>query len=185
MTENNISGGKYDTITLGGGCFWCVEAIYQDIRGVKSVESGYSGGTKVKPTYPEVCSGLTGHAEVTQVVYDPAIVSLEDIFRVFFATHDPTTLNHQGADAGTQYRSVIFYRNEAQRLAAGQIKKEAEAWWDDPIVTEITAFNEFYKAEDYHQDYFSNNKDEPYCKAVINPKLVKFRKKFSKLLIQK
>jgi len=177
-----MTNGNFDTITVGGGCFWCVEAIYQSIKGVQSVASGYSGGKIAKPTYREVCSGLTGHAEVTQIVYDPAVVSLEDILRVFFGSHDPTTLNKQGGDVGTQYRSVVFYKNESEKLAAETIKKEAAGWWDDPIVTEITPLGEFYKAEDYHQDYYANNQDAPYCSAVINPKLQKFRKKFAKLL---
>jgi methionine-S-sulfoxide reductase len=179
--ENNINPAQTDTITIGGGCFWCVEAIYDEIRGVLKVESGYSGGRIANPTYKEVCSGLTGHAEVTQIVYDPAVVSLDDIFRVFFGTHDPTTLNRQGGDAGTQYRSVIFYRNSHQKETAEKIMKEAQVWWDDPIVTEITAFTQFYKAEDYHQDYYAINPDQPYCKAVINPKLAKFRAKFKEL----
>ncbi|MEI6577261.1 MAG: peptide-methionine (S)-S-oxide reductase MsrA [Bacteroidota bacterium] len=179
---NNSLPSNSDTITIGGGCFWCVEAIYEDIRGVLTVESGYSGGINANPTYKEVCNGMTGHAEVTQIVFDPTVVSLDDIFRVFFGTHDPTTLNRQGADVGTQYRSVVFYRNEAQKLSAKKIITEAQSWWDDPIVTELSPFSVFYKAENYHQNYYQLNQEQPYCKAVINPKLLKFRKKFSGLM---
>ena len=169
-----------DTITLGSGCFWCVEAIFEQLKGVQSVESGYSGGFVKNPAYREVCNGTTGHAEVCQVVYNPSIVSIEEILEVFFKTHDPTTLNRQGADVGTQYRSAIFYHNEKQRETAESIKAELEKEnvWVNPIVTEITEYSTFYKADDYHQEYFENNKDAPYCRAVIQPKVDKFQKVF-------
>lgn len=172
--------GKKDTATLGGGCFWCVEAIYQELKGVISVASGYSGGIEKNPTYKEVSAGITGHAEVIQVVFDPEIVTYEEILEVFFTTHDPTTLNRQGNDTGPQYRSVIFYHNEEQKAIAQKSKTgfAAEAW-EDPVVTEISAFTEFYIAEDYHQNYYRDNKNQPYCVYVINPKLQKFKKKFA------
>lgn len=169
-----------DSITIGGGCFWCVEAVYAELKGVISAKSGYSGGKIKNPAYKEVCAGTTGHAEVVQVVYDPAIVPLELILEVFFTVHDPTTLNRQGADVGTQYRSVIYYHNEAQKLAAEKIiaKLSAEAIYSDPIVTEVSPFTQFYLAEDYHQDFYSGNQDYPYCRIVIQPKIEKFRKVF-------
>jgi peptide methionine sulfoxide reductase msrA/msrB len=169
-----------DTITLGGGCFWCVEAIYERLDGVLKVESGYSGGTVKDPTYKQVCSGKTGHAEVVQVTYDTSKTSLEEILKVFFTVHDPTTLNRQGADVGTQYRSVIFYRNEKQHdIAKGIIDELSKAKvYDDPIVTKLDKFDAFYKAENYHQDYYNLNKQEPYCKIVIQPKVDKFEKVF-------
>ena len=175
---------QHEVATLGAGCFWCVEAIYQRLNGVEKVESGYSGGTVKNPTYEQVCTGKTGHAEVIQVTFDPALLSYKTLLEVFFKTHDPTTLNRQGADAGTQYRSVIFYHSEEQRKIAEQVKKETDAAkiWDDPIVTEIAPYSSFYKAENYHQNYYNENSYKPYCMAVINPKLSKFRKEFRNLL---
>jgi peptide-methionine (S)-S-oxide reductase len=172
---------QFETITLGAGCFWCTEAVFQRVKGVISVESGYSGGGIANPTYREVTSGLTGHAEVIQVVFDPEVVSLVRILEIFWRTHDPTTLNRQGADVGTQYRSAIFYHSDTQGELATKLKQELEkqAIWDKPVVTEITAFDAFYKAEDYHQDYYNQNPNQPYCQFVIVPKLEKFEKLFS------
>lgn len=173
-----------EVATLGAGCFWCVEAIFQDIKGVKKVESGYSGGNIKNPSYKEVCNGTTGHAEVVQVTFDPKEVSFSSILEVFFSTHDPTTLNRQGADVGTQYRSAIFYHSEEQKKVAEIAKEAAQASgdWSNPIVTEITAYSNFYKAEDYHQDYYNQNGTQPYCQIVITPKIDKFKKKFADLL---
>lgn len=171
-----------DTITLGGGCFWCFEAIYQRLEGVESVSSGYSGGHIKNPAYKEVCNGTTGHAEVIQVTYNPTVVSLEEILKVFFKVHDPTTLNRQGNDVGTQYRSAIFYRNEEQKKIAEDIKAglDKSGAFDSKIVTEISPFTAFYKAEDYHQNYYNDNKNSnPYCQFVIVPKLEKFEQYFS------
>lgn len=175
---------KLETVTLGAGCFWCVEAIYQRLEGVEKVQSGYSGGTVKDPTYEQVCTGRTGHAEVIQVTFDPKKIPLKDLLTVFFKTHDPTTLNKQGADVGTQYRSAIFYHSDEQKAVAEQVKRETEAAkvWDDPIVTEISPFTVFYKAEEYHQDYYNQNSYQPYCMMVINPKLSKFKKEFSNKL---
>ena len=172
--------GDRDTITLGAGCFWCVEAIFDQLEGVTSVESGYSGGNIKNPSYKEVCTGRTGHAEVVQVVYDPNVITLQDILEVFFQTHDPTTLNRQGADVGTQYRSAIFYHTEAQKEVAEKVREELDKAdiWPNPIVTEISPFTSFFVAEDYHQEYFENNRDQPYCRAVIQPKVEKFKKVF-------
>ncbi len=169
-----------DTITLAGGCFWCVEAVYQMLDGVKSVVSGYSGGKVKNPSYREVCTGLTGHAEAVQITFDTAKTSVEEILKVFFTVHDPTTLNRQGADVGTQYRSVIFFRNEKQEKIAKNIiddLNKAKAY-SQPIVTQVVPYTNFYKAEDYHQDYYNLNKEEPYCRMVIQPKLEKFEKVF-------
>jgi peptide-methionine (S)-S-oxide reductase len=173
-----------DTITLGGGCFWCVEAVYERLKGVKSVESGYSGGTVKNPSYREVSTGLTGHAEVVQIVFDTSKTSLEEILKVFFTVHDPTTLNRQGADVGPQYRSVIFYRNDDQRKIARRIIDDLDKAhaYSSPIVTQLVPFTAFYKAEDYHQEYYDKNKDAPYCRLVIQPKLEKFEKVFRKQL---
>jgi peptide-methionine (S)-S-oxide reductase len=176
--------GQTEIATLGGGCFWCVEAVYQELQGVLKVESGYSGGHIDNPTYREVCSGLTGHAEVIQVTFDPAQVSFQDVLRVFFTVHDPTTLNRQGNDTGTQYRSVIYYHSEAQQKAAEEMVKEAQSAWDNPIVTEIAAFEKFYKAEDYHQNYYKDNPNQGYCSFIITPKVKKFREKFKDKLKQ-
>ncbi len=171
------------TATFGAGCFWCVEAIFQDVKGVHKVESGYSGGTVKNPTYREVCSETTGHAEVLQIHFDPSVVSYADLVKILFATHNPTTLNQQGADRGTQYRSAIFYHNEEQRAIAEQVKKEfAPTLWDDPIITEITAFDAFYPADEYHQNYYNDNPGQGYCRIVISPKVAKFRKEFAHLL---
>ncbi len=172
---------KTDTATLANGCFWCTEAIFEQLDGVISAVSGYTGGQTKKPTYKEVCSGLTGHAECLQIVYDPAKISFTELLEVFWETHDPTTLNQQGADVGTQYRSGIFYHNEEQKQLAEKLKAELDksGAFDKPIVTEITPFTIFYPAEDYHQQYFENNEDKnPYCRIVIRPKLDKFRKVF-------
>lgn len=171
---------SFDTIILGGGCFWCVEAVYEMLDGVVKVESGYSGGTVKNPTYKEVCTGLTGHAEVAQITFDKSKTSVEEILKVFFTVHDPTSLNRQGADVGTQYRSVIFYRNNNQREIAKNIIDDLnnEHVYTTPIVTQLVPFTNFYKAEDYHQDYYNQNKEAPYCKLVIQPKLDKFEKIF-------
>ena len=161
------------TATFGAGCFWCVEAVFESLEGVKSVESGYMGGETKNPTYREVSSGQTGHAEVTRIYYDPEKISFASLLDWLWRSHDPTTLNRQGADVGTQYRSAIFYHNEAQRETAEASKKAAQAMFDAPIVTEITPASEFYLAEDYHQDYYKQNKSAPYCQMVIRPKLKK------------
>jgi peptide-methionine (S)-S-oxide reductase len=163
--------------TLGGGCFWCLEAVYDELKGVHSVVSGYSGGRQPNPTYGEVCEGNTGHAEVVQIEFDPQTVSYEDLLRVFFTIHDPTTPNRQGADVGTQYRSVIFYHDEQQKRSAQKIIEEtaASGLWKEPIVTELTAFQAFYPAEAYHQEYYANNPYQGYCRVVIAPKVAKFR----------
>lgn len=167
--------------TFGAGCFWCVEAVFQRLNGVKSVVSGYAGGTVNNPTYKEVCSGLTGHAEVAQITYDPGIITYEELLEVFWKTHDPTTLNRQGGDVGTQYRSVVFYHNEAQKKLAEYYKSkldESEVF-DDPIVTEISELPEFFEAEDYHRNYFNNNPTQPYCSVVIGPKVQKMEQVFA------
>ncbi len=175
---------KFETATLGGGCFWCTEAVFDDLKGVISVESGYSGGTVVNPSYEQVCTGRTGHAEVVQVTFNPEAISYEDILRIFFTVHDPTTLNRQGNDVGTQYRSVIFYHDDQQKKAAEKIMKEIsmERIWDDPIVTELSPFSAFYMAEGYHQDYFANNPEQGYCRVVIAPKVAKFRSHYKERL---
>jgi len=175
-----VTNGQHEVATLAGGCFWCLEAVFDDLRGVEAVESGYSGGDVPNPTYRQVCSGMTGHAEVVQVTFDPNIVSFREILEVFFAIHDPTTLNRQGADIGTQYRSAIFYHTPEQKETAEEVINElnAEHIWDAPIVTEIVPFEKFYVAEDYHQEYFAQNPTQPYCRAVVAPKVAKFRQKF-------
>ena len=175
--ENNGSS-RTEVATLGGGCFWCLEAVYQELRGVEKVESGYSGGDVPNPTYRQVCSETTGHAEVAQVTFDPDEVSYRDILEVYFTIHDPTTLNRQGADVGTQYRSVIFYHTEEQKRTAEEVisEIESEGIWNSPIVTEVVPLDEFYVAEDYHQNYFRNNGFQPYCQVIIAPKVAKFRK---------
>lgn len=169
-----------DTITLGGGCFWCVEAVYEMLEGVQKAESGFSGGKTKNPGYKEVCTGTTGHAEVVQVTYDTTKTSLEEILKVFFTVHDPTTLNRQGADVGTQYRSVVFYRNEKQKQIVESIidALQKENVYAKPVVTEVAPFQVFYKAENYHQNYYNTNKEEPYCQMVIQPKIEKFEKVF-------
>ncbi|MCK5677521.1 MAG: peptide-methionine (S)-S-oxide reductase MsrA [Flavobacteriaceae bacterium] len=173
--DNNLT-----LATFGNGCFWCTEAIFQRLKGVKKVVPGYTGGEVINPTYKEVCNGTTGHAEAIQITFDSQIISYRELLDVFFYTHDPTTLNRQGADVGTQYRSAIFYHNESQKKDAENIIKqlETESVYDDKIVTEITQFDVYYLAEDYHKDYYNNNKNQGYCRAVINPKLDKFVKKY-------
>ena len=166
-----------ETATLGGGCFWCTEALYQMLPGVKSVTSGYAGGTTVNPTYQDVCTGKTGHAEVIQIEFDPAMISYDKILSTFWEAHDPTTLNQQGADHGTQYRSIILYKDEAQKTAAERSKAEAQKHFSKPIVTEIVPLKTFYKAEGYHQDYYRSNPNQPYCRLVIQPKVEKFEMK--------
>jgi peptide-methionine (S)-S-oxide reductase len=169
-----------ETATLAAGCFWCVEAVFDDLRGVEDVVSGYSGGHTENPTYQQVCSETTGHAEVVQIRFDPAEISFRDILYVFFAVHDPTTLNRQGNDIGTSYRSAIFYHNDEQKQIAEEVINELDDKdiWEEPIVTEVTEFTNFYPAEAYHQEYFSNNPNQPYCAAVVAPKVAKFRKMF-------
>lgn len=169
-----------ETATLAAGCFWCVEAVFDDLRGVEDVVSGYSGGHTENPTYREVCSETTGHAEVAQIKFDPQEISFKEILQVFFAVHDPTTLNRQGGDVGTSYRSAIFYHDDEQKRVAEEVIREIteEGVYDDPIVTEVTAFDKFYPAENYHQEYFANNPNQPYCMAVVAPKVAKFRQKF-------
>lgn len=173
-------GQDLEKATLGGGCFWCTEAVYLGLKGVTDVKPGYSGGHVKNPSYREVCTGRTGHAEVVQVTFDPNIVSFKEILEVFFMTHDPTTLNRQGNDVGTQYRSAIFYHNDKQKQTAEKIIElfEKEKVYDDPIVTEVTPFDTFYVAEDYHINYFAKNKDQPYCQFVVAPKVEKFQKIF-------
>ncbi|HET6464724.1 MAG TPA: peptide-methionine (S)-S-oxide reductase MsrA [Nitrospiria bacterium] len=174
-SQNNM-----ETATLGGGCFWCLEAVYADLKGVEKVESGYAGGTVADPTYRQVCSGTTGHAEVVQLTFDPEIISFKEILEVFFSIHDPTTPNRQGADVGTQYRSAIYYHTPEQKTTADQAIKEfnASGVWGAPIVTELAPLKQFYKAEDYHQEYYMNNPEQGYCQLVITPKVAKFRKQF-------
>lgn len=169
-----------EVATLGGGCFWCLEAVYDQLKGVTDVVSGYAGGAVENPTYEAVCGGRTGHAEVVQVTFDPAVISYEDLLDVFFTIHDPTTLNRQGADVGTQYRSAIFTHSEAQRQIAEETIRRvtASGLWANPIVTEITSLDRFYPAEDYHQEYFENNPFQGYCRVVIAPKVAKFRKQY-------
>jgi peptide-methionine (S)-S-oxide reductase len=169
-----------EVTTLGGGCFWCLEAVFDELNGVESVESGYAGGWIPNPGYKLVCTGTTGHAEVTQITFDPQVVAFEDILKVFFTIHNPTTLNRQGADVGSQYRSAIFYHSEEQKKIAEKVIKELseEKLWPDPIVTEVVPLKKFYPAEDYHQEYYANNQDQPYCMAVVAPKVAKFRKLF-------
>jgi peptide-methionine (S)-S-oxide reductase len=171
---------RREIATIGGGCFWCLEAIFNELRGVKKVVSGYSGGIVPNPSYQEVCTGVTGHVEAVQITFDPLIISFNELLEVFFTIHDPTTLNRQGADVGTQYRSVIFYHTPEQKEIAKEVmaKIEAAKIWDAPVVTEITAFKTFYPAENYHQEYFLHNPDQPYCRVVIEPKVAKFRKQF-------
>jgi peptide-methionine (S)-S-oxide reductase len=169
-----------ETATLGGGCFWCLEAIFSEQRGVEKVVSGYSGGSVSNPSYREVCAGKTGHAEVVQVTFDPGVISYRELLMVFFSVHDPTTLNRQGADVGTQYRSVIFYHTNEQKDVAREVIAEIAAakLWNAPLVTEVTPFNAFYQAEEYHQEYFKRNPDQMYCRVVIEPKVAKFRKQY-------
>lgn len=192
FSQNNAAGktlkqSNLETITLAGGCYWCVEAVYENLNGVKSAVSGYAGGKTANPTYEEVSSGRTGYAEAVQITYDRNITNLYEIFKVFFSVHDPTTLNRQGADTGTQYRSAIFYKNEEQKLAAQTIIKDLKKAkiYDNPIVTTLEPLTKFYKAEEYHQNYYKNNKNQPYCQMVIQPKTEKFEKLFKDRLKQK
>ena len=177
---NTTGPSRFEVATLAGGCFWCLEAIYDDLKGVENVVSGYAGGGVANPSYQAVCTGATGHAEVVQVTFDPQVVSFKELLEVFFTIHDPTTLNRQGADVGTQYRSAIFYHSPEQKAAAGQVIAEigAAGIWPDPIVTEIAPLETFYPAEDYHQEYFRKNPYQGYCRAVVAPKVAKFRAKF-------
>lgn len=179
-----MSTRQLETATLGGGCFWCVEAVYQDVKGVERVVSGYAGGHVENPTYQQVCTGRTGHAEVAQITFDPDVISYEEILYIFWRVHDPTTLNRQGNDVGPQYRSAIFYHNEEQKAIAECSLAETEAAkvWPNPIVTEIAPLDTFYEAEDYHQNYYRNNPYQPYCMYVIDPKVRKFRKSFQERL---
>lgn len=179
MTQESRQANA-EVATLAGGCFWCLEAVYDELKGVISVESGYAGGLVPNPTYKQVCSGNTGHAEVVQVTFDPTVVSFRDLLNIFFTIHDPTTLNRQGYDVGTQYRSAVFYHNQTQKEITEQVVADLtkSRVWDNPIVTEIVPFETFYKAEDYHQEYYVNNTNQPYCRAVITPKVAKFRQKF-------
>ncbi len=171
---------QLEQITVGGGCFWCTEAVFQELKGVHRVEAGYAGGAVDRPTYQQICTGATGHAEVTQISFNPAEVSLEILLDIFWRTHDPTTLNRQGADVGAQYRSVIFYHTEAQRQTAVRMKAalDASGAWPRPLVTEISPLPAFYKAEDYHQNYYRQNSGQPYCQMVIAPKLTKLSRHF-------
>ncbi|GAB5539256.1 MAG: peptide-methionine (S)-S-oxide reductase MsrA [Salibacteraceae bacterium] len=184
MTDDKVqelTNGSIDTATFGAGCFWCVEAVFQELKGVHTVKSGYAGGFVKNPSYKEVCTGRTGHAEVAQITYDPSIISFDELLEVFWKTHDPTTLNRQGNDVGTQYRSAIFYHNEDQKKQAEYYKKklnESEAF-SAPIVTTLEPFENYYEAEDYHQNYYYNNGSQGYCRMVIQPKVEKFRKAFA------
>jgi len=173
-----------EVITLGGGCFWCLDAVFADIRGVEQVLSGYSGGKVANPTYDDVCTGTTGHAEVTEITFDPAVVSLRELLKIFFTLHDPTTKDRQGNDVGTQYRSVIFYRDPTQKAVAEEVIAEISASnvWDGKVVTELQPFKAFYRAEDYHQDYYRKNPLQPYCLFVIRPKVAKLRKTYLQML---
>lgn len=175
-----LANAGFELATLAGGCFWCLEAVYQQLKGVKIVVSGYAGGSVANPTYQQVCTGATGHAEVVQVTFDPVVISYRELLQVFFTIHDPTTLNRQGADVGTQYRSAIFYHSAAQKTTAEAVMAEftAAGIWDKPIVTELNALEVFFQAEDYHQNYFRNHPSQSYCQVVIAPKVAKFRKQY-------
>jgi peptide-methionine (S)-S-oxide reductase len=177
----HTSDAERETATLGGGCFWCLEAVYDLVEGVTDVVSGYSGGTRPNPTYEQVCTGQTGHAEVVRVTFDPSVISFREVLDIFFSIHDPTTLNRQGADVGTQYRSVIFYHNEAQKQVAGEVIEQlaASGEYRNPIVTQLLPLDTFYEAEDYHQEYFAQHSRQPYCRAVISPKVAKFQKNYA------
>jgi len=182
----NRTDGK-EVATLAGGCFWCLEAVFKEVKGIEKVVSGYSGGTITNPSYNEVCTGSTGHAEAVQLTFDPDKISFRQILQIFFAVHNPTTLNRQGADAGTQYRSAIFYHSKEQKVTAEKVIQELNAGhiWKSPIVTEVKSFEAFYPAEDYHQEYFNRNPAQPYCRMVIVPKLDKFSKQFPEKLKEK
>lgn len=192
LGQNNSIGktpkqSNLETITLAGGCYWCVEAVYEDLNGVKSAVSGFAGGKMMNPSYEDVSTGRTGYAEAVQITYDKNVTNLDEIFKVFFTVHDPTTLNRQGADAGTQYRSAIFYKNEEQKIAAQAIISALKKTkiYDSPIVTTLEPLTKFYKAEEYHQNYYANNKSQPYCQMVIQPKIEKFEKLFKDRLKKK
>jgi peptide-methionine (S)-S-oxide reductase len=184
VTQNGGAAGQKEIATLAGGCFWCLEAVYLDLIGVEQVVSGYAGGSVPNPTYQQVCTGRTGHAEVVQLTYDPAVITFAELLEVFFTIHDPTTLNRQGNDVGPQYRSAIFYHDEAQKAIALETiaRLEAAGEWPNPIVTEVVPLDHFYEAEDYHQDYYRQNGAQPYCRVVISPKVAKFRKKYANRL---
>ena len=177
-------GKNFEVSTLAGGCFWCLEAVFDELKGVESVESAYSGGTLPNPTYHEVCDGETGHAEAVRVTFDPAVLSYHDLLTVFFTIHDPTTLNRQGNDVGTQYRSAVFYHDDEQKKVVEEVMREitAENIWSAPLVTEVKPFEVFYPAEDYHQEYFKKNPWQPYCRVIVAPKVAKFRQKFAERL---
>ncbi len=178
---------ELESATLGGGCFWCLEAVYSELNGVLKVESGYAGGHVKNPTYEDVCSDETGHAEVVQITYDPAVITYRQILQIFFSVHDPTTLNRQGHDVGTQYRSVIFYHDDNQKRVAEEVMREIEKTqiWNDKLVTDLVPFVEFFKAEECHQNYFKNNPNQPYCQVVVAPKVAKFRKQYFDKLSKK
>lgn len=175
---NLMTGQRQEIATLGGGCFWCLDAVLRDLRGVQRVVSGYTGGQVADPSYELVCTGTTGHAEVVQVAFDPDAISFGELLEVFFTIHDPTTLNRQGSDVGTQYRSAIFFHSPEQRATAEEVLAQVQRIWSDPIVTEVSAFDTFYPAEDSHQDYYRNNQSQPYCQIVIAPKVAGARKEF-------
>jgi peptide-methionine (S)-S-oxide reductase len=180
MAQESSKARQKEVATLGGGCFWCTEAVFNMVKGVETIEPGYSGGSIPNPTYEQVSTGSTGHAEVAQITFDPSVISFREILEIFFATHDPTTLNRQGPDIGTQYRSVIFYHNNEQKAAAEKITAELdkERIWDKPIVTKLEPFKAFYKAEDYHKDYYKRHQNEPYCRIIITPKIIKLQQRF-------
>ncbi|MBI3802239.1 MAG: peptide-methionine (S)-S-oxide reductase MsrA [Nitrospirae bacterium] len=180
MATNQGDTPGRENATLGGGCFWCLEAVFADLKGVEKVVSGYTGGAIDHPTYRQVCSGTTGHAEVVQVTFDPKTISFRELLEIYFTIHDPTTLNRQGADEGTQYRSAVFYETPEQKATAEQVIKEltAKGIWSAPIVTEVTPLEKLYPAEEYHQEYYKNNADQPYCRVVIEPKVAKVRKQY-------
>jgi peptide-methionine (S)-S-oxide reductase len=185
MNPSNAAGTQDKQVaTLGGGCFWCTEAIFTELKGVEKVESGYAGGTVANPSYELVCTGTTGHAETVQITFDPKLISYRDLLHIFFTVHDPTTRNRQGADVGTQYRSVIFYHDEEQKKVAEEVMKEvtAQKIWDAPLVTELVPAKPFFKAEDYHQEYFASNPNQGYCRIVIAPKVGKFREHYREQL---
>lgn len=184
ITTMVLSNLKAETAVFGGGCFWCTEAVFSELKGVSNVESGYSGGTVKNPTYREVCTGETGHAEVIKITYDPKVIAYKKLLEVFFLTHDPTTLNRQGADIGTQYRSVVFYSNKEQKADALEVIKKLneEKAYPNPIVTEVSPLKNYYPAENYHQNYYEQNGNQPYCRIVIQPKMEKFEKAFKDIL---
>lgn len=180
MTQESPKAGRKEVATFGGGCFWCAEAVFNMVKGVESVESGYSGGSIPNPSYEQVSSGSTGYAEVVQLTFDSSVISFREILEIFFTTHDPTTLNRQGPDVGTQYRSVIFYHDDEQKAVAESIIAELnkEGIWDKPIVTRLEPFIAFYKAEEYHKDYFKRHQNDPYCRTIITPKIIKLQQRF-------